>query len=606
MLSANDKNTLSDLDDDDNKSRVIQLRASYRPNMEALKPELSLSFEDRGENAYVCAQQSGLASDVDLAGFAAADSLARRQLDLGLGLDLMSIWQTRFNYLYRNTKSSFIQQSLRFQSQNKAWGLIPAASLRATFSKQQPDAEDMPQGDLYYFMMNNNWKYKKLVLKLDLLANGLIYERAENLPVLPGNLYLKANPSIGLVSTGSYSGTVSWVTDERRLQLADWQKQNSSQVLNIKQIYSSSRHNLDLDYSHRNVENPLDNSNPRSYYDLIRYRSSHRFLQDAINLMGNYQLNQTEFFPRIRELEYVGFGLGLYDSTGVYQNGGDYDYTYITSDVGQTSTELTGQLSLFVKPGLYFKDNLSRRIQSDLSLSAIELTQRSNRIQTYLFHPDYVFDPQSSIYGKQSFLQNLWLDLWQNKLIMKASWEIDRSLDQRYQDLSRTFLEAQTLQWEWRNAGANNYSLKLSRNQENDTRYQSEISTDEVLLGWQRNFSVQSAWDLGLGLSQENGSHSQSDLDYQSTAYTIDQSIRTVYRGKLRISGKMGFRYNDREGSDYLVFLPQKRAGFSSSWSISAIYRINGFSTISLDYNGNIYPDQDSKHQLKLEFKAEL
>ena len=88
---------------------------------------------------------------------------------------------------------------------------------------------------------------------------------------------------------------------------------------------------IDLDITHREVQQPYSTSNPKSNYDLINFRSSNSFLKNSIGFYSNYQLNQTEFYPKIRELQYVGSGLGYYDSTGVSVTDGDYDWVYITS-----------------------------------------------------------------------------------------------------------------------------------------------------------------------------------------------------------------------------------------------------------------------------------
>jgi hypothetical protein len=75
---------------------------------------------------------------------------------------------------------------------------------------------------------------------------------------------------------------------------------------------------------------------------------------------------------------------------------------------------------------------------------------------------------------------------------------------------------------------------------------------------------------------------------------------------KYRVTASLGMGYNDRKGSDYLSFLPEKRQGFFVDGNISTNYRINDFSSLSLEYKANKYPKNKASHNLKLEFRAEL
>jgi hypothetical protein len=75
---------------------------------------------------------------------------------------------------------------------------------------------------------------------------------------------------------------------------------------------------------------------------------------------------------------------------------------------------------------------------------------------------------------------------------------------------------------------------------------------------------------------------------------------------KYRVSSTVSLGYNSRKGSSYLGFLPQKRQGFLADVMLNGIYRLNSFSTITMEYKASKYPEQNTIHNLKLEFKAEL
>ncbi|HOH46381.1 MAG TPA: hypothetical protein PLX59_00955 [Candidatus Cloacimonadota bacterium] len=602
IYTVNDLNTLSDLDDGDNRSVLYNLNGAWRNDAGFIKPELWIDYEKRLEDSYLFAQVEDPGEQQDMSLIAMPDSLSREQLTARLKLQVGEGWLQTLSFQTRSYPGQ-TTRSLRYMSINSAKGLIPQTSLNATYALHESDEPNTTDSQLYYSTLNSQWNLSKLSLRLEGLLNALLYDDNQN--TLPGTAYWKLNPTLSYSSGNNLRSSASFAADQALVQHDDWQKLNSSSTLAIKQVYNSQANNLDLDYTHREIRKH-DAENPRSFYDLARFRSTHNWLKNALNLTAQYQLNQTEFFPRIRELEYVGVGLGLYDSTGVVTSGGDYDYTYITSDQGITSSEITASASAYLRPGLVFSDDISRRFTSDISLSAVEITEQRNELKTYLFFPGYVFDPLQTIYGRQTFLQNLWVDLWRSKVNLNLAWDIDRSLDRRYQELYRSYTQNRSIGLEFRAFLGSNFNLRYISNQEDDSRYESSIDKDNYSFIWQKNYSTQTALDMNLDYSEESGDSYVAETSYTLKSLSLTGNLRTVYQQKYRFSSRLGFRYNDRSGSDYLSFLPEKREGFSTTWNLKAIYRINSFSSVNFDYTGNLYPEQKARHTMKLEFKAEL
>jgi hypothetical protein len=144
----------------------------------------------------------------------------------------------------------------------------------------------------------------------------------------------------------------------------------------------------------------------------------------------------------------VGSGLGVYDSTGVAVPEGDWDYEYITSSTGTMSSERNAQASIYLKPGNLWENDILRRINTDIVISGTEQQEgRQTDLLSYLFWPGRVFNLENTIYGRQSFQQNIWLELRRNKIIAQLVLDLERSLDNRYQDLSRTYRRSGALNW---------------------------------------------------------------------------------------------------------------------------------------------------------------
>lgn len=602
VYSDQDRNTLSRLDDSDNSAAIFFSKAGWSDPNSKLKPLLSFDYENRLANSFLFGTYSDPASEIDLAGVSGADSLAQDQFNLGMRITLDELWTPSLSFRKRRIKDEFEQDAIRFNSILLPRGMIPGINLRSTISRQQRNnsSNDLMQ----YHNLNLQWKRKWLSAGFDGLINSTEYET----PSLPSNRYLKLNPFLSVGDGQKWLSRISYQEDEAKLKDQEWRTLSTSQTYSFRQLTNLSDHTVDLDLSHRELEKPsgLDPQNSKSNYDLIRFRSSHNLLKQALSLISNYQLNQTEFYPRIRELIYIGDGLGLYDSTGVYTSDGDYDYEYITSDVGTLSSELNAQLNMFIKPGNLSPDTFWKKFQSDVMINALEQTERLDSWRTYLFLPGSVYDPENTTYGKQSYTQNVWLDLVPNRAIANFNLEFDRTLDRRYQNLIRYYNRTTAFKLDLKNVYGINYKLQLSHEFETDSRYASQTRLSKSSLLLQKNLSTKEAVDLETVYEYEQGDRSSGGAGYLLRGLGLYPSYRNVFLQKYRFSAKFGIRYNNRSGSDYLSFLPEKRGGLSGTWSLSAVYRLNSFSSASFEYKGNSYPEAKSKHDLKLEFKAEL
>lgn len=154
--------------------------------------------------------------------------------------------------------------------------------------------------------------------------------------------------------------------------------------------------------------------------------------------------------------------------------------------------------------------------------------------------------------------------------------------------------------------GTNNYSFKYELNKEKDTRYMSSIRANALYVLIQHNFSSNSIGTLNLTGSSESGSQLSNTEKYKLQGIGLEPGFRGSWGKKGRLSASIGIRYNQHSGSEFLTFLPEKRGGLLINWNISTIYRLNNYCSITLEYDGNAYPQDRVRHTLKMEFKAEL
>ena len=269
------------------------------------------------------------------------------------------------------------------------------------------------------------------------------------------------------------------------------------------------------------------------------------------------------------------------------------------------STEISAMASLYLKPGHYLKDPLWKKIHSDLSITATEQSDSMDDWRSYLFLPDYSYGDKS-IFSRQGYLQNVWLDLYKSRIISSFSLDLSRSLDNRYQTSERNFENRQSAQIDFRDYLSMNTRITLENSLSRESRYASEILEQRIASNFEKLLSPQSTALLELSFSQEEGNMQGAEDKYSLKSLRLAPQLRSVFMQKYRVSARLSLGYNFREGSSYLLFLPQKRAGFVSDATLSTIYRLNAFSSFSLEYRFNKYPEAKSSHNLKLEFKAEL
>ncbi len=607
LYSHQDKNTFSKLDEADNDSHILYLYGVWKADWDRLRSRVKLDFEKRAAHSFLFGNYYDPSIDFDFVGLSTADSLAQYQGNLQMSAYVGSIWTPEINLRIRSIDNYYDQKALRFNSKTVMYSLFPETNLQSTISEQVYADSSIGVSLLQYHSAYLAWQKGLFRPRFDALYNSLVYTSDSTLS-LPGTEYYKLNPSLGIIIGKQSSTNVSYTYDKNSLKTEDWTPINSSQSYAIRHASAFQMHHIDLSFTHREVSTHSQSSleSAKSRYDLINARSSNTFWKQAISILSNYQLNQTEFFPRIRELQYIGSGLGLYDSTGVYTSSGDYDYNYIISETGTLSTELNGAFYLYFKPANISTNPLFQRFMTDTNVQATEQRSNSKGFGHYLFLPGHVYTSEHTIYGRQNFQQNLSFDIIRNRANGRMQYEVNRTLDQRYQSLSRSLSDVKAIEIELRNIAENNFRFRFENQHESDTRYNSDIIKYTFSSRGTRNLNLQTALQLDLDIVSENGSGQNISDDYELRSFVLIPSIRSVWQQKYRISASYTMKHNQRKGSDYLTFLPDKRDGFISLWSLQAIYRLNSYTSSTIEYSGNAYPKDRTRHQLKIEFKAEL
>jgi len=593
--TLNDRNTMSNRDDSDNVGGIAYAFAELPLETNIIR----LDHEQRSADTYLFGKYRDPNAELDFNSIAKADSLAQQESNLLLSHNGVG-WKASLLLRYKDIYSLYRQNALRFSTSVPSKKLLPALNLRSTFSQQDYHKDDSQNAAMQYHQSDISWLWKSMRLRLEGLYN--IVESKTT-----GNSYKKITPLISIGKTSSVWTQLSYSDDAIKVKNNSlWISGNKSQTYALKQILNSSTQRLDFDWTHRELQSPLSTTNPKSSYDLINLRSNHAFLKQAFVLYTNYQLNQTEFFPKIRELQYLGNGLGLYDSTGVSIPNGDYDYVFITSSSGTLSTETNAIITMYLKPGNYINREPLKRLQLDSTLNLNEQSSAQDDWRSYLFWPGTVFNEHRTIFGRQNLQQTLWLELIKNHITGNLQLNYDRNLDKRYQSTDRANSFSRQMQMDIKGYSAYNIRLQYGIDNTEDSRYASQTEVQNFSALVQRNLAVQTSLQAELILASESGSKQDSSESYRLRSVQLSPTIKSVWMQKYRMSAGLSITRNMLSGSNYFGFLPNKREGWIPAISLNGLYRINSYSSISLDYRFSDYPSQSSTHELKLEFKAEL
>lgn len=372
---------------------------------------------------------------------------------------------------------------------------------------------------------------------------------------------------------------------------------------------------VSADYTHR-ANNYYKSDEDDSKYDLLDSQISFNFLEKSIYSKINYNIANLEAYPKVRELIYVGDGNGLYDSLGFYQEDGDYDYEITKVGEPQPITELQFNWNINLNPARYMqgKEISNSWLQKVMLTSDISVQEKSttpHKIDLYLMRPEMLMNEQYTDYGYQRMRHQLWYNVKMNKIMTKLTYERLHRIDNQYenvfdklwQDDWKAEVNLYNLQ-NWNIENALSYQNKKSNYQTEDFLYSDNYRISSEI-GYKFNynmlFSSEFAYELEKGQS-ENGSET-----YKIYSYQVRPQFTYSKGNKYHLTTEVSFQKNSRKGSDYLSdILYSKRDGLITRAMVQFNYRFSKYVTGFLSYFAENYPDMDTRHQLKMEIRADF
>jgi hypothetical protein len=614
MFSDNDKNTLSGLNDNDNRSMIYFSMLKLHPEGYRLNPLLSLSYQRRNKASFTFSNLTPAGELYEFSEVPVADSLAQQQMDATMQISNPSVWSSSISARYKDVEKKYLQRFLKADNRIAQVGVVPSFNWYAIYSRQNYDNNQTPSSDLHYHILESSWNRRILTLKARYFIQRYIlqYSEADSLDRLEGTQSTQFNPQIQLSDGKVYNSSLSYTReDNSEKRFSNWSVVKKSSTLQFNQMLNKTDNTLNLALTHREIESRTTGvvslQDNKQQFDLLDFRSTHRLWDNSMSVQTSYSLNQLEFYPKIQELQYVGTGQGFYDSTGVQVSNGDYDYFYVNSGQSELSTEINANLntnfhlSPKLKPG-----SLWHKLRLDSGYQVTENTSQRSDWKLYLLLPSETFSTQSTIYGRRSMQQYLWLDIWKKYLTGNLRYDISNVIDNRYQQLNRTYTDSKELVLDWKNIYGNRLQTSWRNSMQEESRYSSVVSTNEASAVLFRNINTQINTQITATYTREKGDNRNESVPYTISSYKLNPSVSWFMRSKYRLTSDFTTQYNSRSGSDFFTFLPEKRDGLIFLWSVRTFYKLNSFTSGSFEYSGKSYPQETIQHELKMEFRAEL
>jgi hypothetical protein len=609
MFTNQDKNTFSSIDDNDNQSIVTKSTIKLSDESISINPIITLSYFFKQKHSYTFANLNSIQDMYEFSNIDDADSISQNQLDLSVNMSTDNSWKQFILFRYNTMNDYLVQKAIKFDTYIKQNKYSPMLSWYGVYSNQDYIHDFNIDNNTHYHKLQSEWKWHWVTLYYNYLLQKNLYYPKDITPVsLLGNSFIQSNPAIKLSNDKSISSTFSYSAEENSIkQNKKWSATKESETWKTAQMFNSDINSFDLNLTHRIVNNLTSESEGKQLYDLLNAKSNHQWFSNSISANTAYQLNQIEFFPKIRELQYVGNGAGQYDSTGVIVTDGDYDYFYVNSGTGKMSTEINASLNLYFHLAKKYNWHpLWDRFHLDSGFQITENTLQRNNLRLYLLFPEEIYNENSTLYGRQSMNHSLWADVWSNVLSSNLRYESSKTLDNRYEMTDRTYSENKEIELTWKNVYGGQLRTSYQNRYDKNSRYNSVITSDLISNLYYRNFSSQINTQTVLAFSQEQGKNQAQSDSYVINFIKVNPSMVLFYQNKYRFSSSVTAQYNKRSGSDFLTYLPEKRNGYLFLWSLQAQYKLTSYSSGSIEYSGKSYPNDESIHELKMEFKAEL
>ncbi|MCK4358083.1 MAG: hypothetical protein KAW92_04955 [Candidatus Cloacimonetes bacterium] len=636
IISNYDKNSFSKMDDEDDNGFALYNELKFKSDIFNFgRTENSFFYQYIDKNFHPLTRTESAETEYENYQFIEVDTVDAVQYGGDIRFEIQpkadeplaqKNWvKNRTKFSEKNMKSIAKSRNLsnRFSYfQNRDFPYIP--SINYNYSRISEESNILNNQTLKQEVhdLNGNYKYDFV----NLMA-GYYERRFESEGVFSHGIKIDKNFYRTNFDFGKVKMTLEYERENQDSLNINWQKFKQADLWKGNIYHGGEKFNIRSEYSHR--KNTYFNGMQDSKFDLINTQISMNFLKRSIYNRFNYKIGNLEIFPKVRELVFVGYGRGIYDSLGFYQEDGDYDYEITRIGNPQPITELEFNWNITLNPARFIPKlglgnegknsqfvNLLSKLLFTSDISIQEKSRTPHKMDLYLLRKNALMNKDYTDYGYQKFREQIWYNIKKNKIVTKLLYEKTKKMDKQYLDVDQNIIFDKLWQDEW-NFELNLYNIN-KWNLENEISYKNRtsnyqtadflksknyrISTD---IGYKFNYNM--IFSTEFGYDFEKGNKEDGSESYQIYSYQIEPSFVYNSGSKYHIMAQFYFQSNKREGSDYLAnVLINKRNGIITRATLQFDYKFSKYITGFLKYYTEKYPESEVRNQLRMEVRADF
>jgi len=628
LISEYDTNTFSKLGDKENISHIHHIQANLHPDYDTFNPDLNIWYRYKHRNLYTFVNIKKADEAFMFYTFPDIDSLNANEFNINFKTLSYNLFSQTTNYKLINYDNIIKQNQISLYQRTNFEKKYPEFRYNYHFAKYKNDFL-LEQAKITIHEPETQYEYKAIAINANIRKFQSTLTNKQTNEILEGNkldsyygeiALLEINNSGIAFSKKLEQSFIFWNHDEHQYQsnnstfvnrsdaiLSTWEKQSESNTWTIKTYSRLKNHYITTLYSHRIVNTYL-NAIGKQKFDIAESMTQSSLWNKGIQLSTAYTLKNIEFFPKSRELIYVGKDAGSYDSTGVWVDKGDFEWDVAIVGEPIKSIEVHANLNTYLYPANFVKREndlyeLLSKINSETNISISEQTENSQRRKVYLLLPSAIMN-EFSIYSRQEIRQTIWYNITKNKMISRYSFRTDKTQDKRYQDLQSLKISENEFSLRLLKVYYSDFEAIIRFRNENDSRYDMKTDTKSHELFIRTSYDNNLIFTTGLGYEKEDVlSHGFKQI---IDRYMFSEDIVYFLGFKYRFNSTFSLKYNEVKDTISTYIPYEKLPGFNSNWSTGIEYRQNQIFSLNLDYSGHKYVRQEIFHQIKMEAKAEF
>jgi hypothetical protein len=595
MISDYNKNIFSQHDSEDDIGYGVSSGIELQSDLDLLQPEIKLNYRLATKDLETISETTDAMAAYEITTL--PDTVRSSRFSGDFKLNIIDKFRPGLS-LARTTAQDLAQQD--YLSVSNYWvqqKYLPQIQYRWLYNNTDYLAAlALPDNQIKQHKLNLKYRWKFFNFSGEYQDRQEINQLAENKFGLQRNSYRVA---VLADNKQSFNSEIFYQQDILDTLNVSWAEKSTSKSWGLNSFLQKNQSQANLTFQQRQVQQDSSNT-----FNMAGFSGRTALAKKSIDLSANYSLQNLQFYPKIKELEFVGSELGIYDSLGVISEDGEYDYVIKSIDYEnpEMSVEVSADFILNLKPGL-LSDSYLERFRYENYYAVTENSQNSDRAKIYFLSSQVTMQDSTTIYGRKSQRQTLWYDLIKQAVYLKAESNKINILDNRYQSSELNEVEELSLLMNFRFLKNSTLELEYQQRQENNTRLQASLQQDSYLINLRRRLSQDLSWHSILAYHLGQGT--EAELSYQNDTIESKNDLTWFFSRKYRLVAKFDYKYNQRQGAQSNAYLDRNN-GHAFKWDLFLNYRINDYTFTSLKYSAEKNPDFKANHKISVEIKAEF